>query len=110
MSWFKKEPSQIITFYSYSTDNQFYIGRHTEEGVAQIDDEVSTEMTVASKDLTKATVDYSTSKASVKVSETNIFEVTKAEVEEKLKAFEATLTNEAGDIEKEIEKMEVTID
>lgn len=103
MNWFKKDSSKIIKFQSYSTDTQFYISGYTEEGVAQIDDKVSTEMTVASKDLTKVTVDYSTSKDSVKVSETNIFEVTKAEVE-------ATLTNEAGDIEKEIEKMEVTID
>jgi K(+)-stimulated pyrophosphate-energized sodium pump len=81
---------------------------HTEEGVAQIDDEVLIKMTVASKDLVKGTVDYSTVKDDVKVSETIIFEGTKAAVEKELKAFEATLTNEAGDVEKVIEKMDIT--
>jgi K(+)-stimulated pyrophosphate-energized sodium pump len=84
------------------------LGGHTEEGVAQIKDEVSIEMTVASKDLAKATVDYYTMKDGVKVSETIIFEGTKAAVEKELEAFEATLTNEAGDVEKVIEKMDIT--
>jgi len=84
------------------------LGGHAEEGVTQIDDEVSIEMTVASKDLAKATVDYSTMKDGVKVSETIVFEGTKAEVENELKAFEATLTNEAGEDEKVIEKVDIT--
>jgi len=84
------------------------LGGHAEEGVTQIDDEVSIEMTVASKDLAKATIDYSTTKDGVKVVETIVFEGTKAEVERELKAFEATLTNEAGEVEKVIEKMDVT--
>ena len=83
------------------------LGGHAEEGLAQIEDEVSIEMTVASQDLAKATVDYSTIKDGTKVTETIIFEGTKAEVEAQLKAFEATLTNEAGNVEKVIEKMEV---
>ena len=65
-------------------------------------------MTVASKDLAKATVDYSTMKDGVKVSETIIFEGTKAEVEKELNAFEATLKNEAGEVEKVIEKIDIT--
>ncbi len=84
------------------------LGGHAEEGVTQIDDEVSIEMTVASKDLAKATIDYSTTKDGVKVVETIVFEGTKAEVEKELKAFEATLTNEAGEVEKVIEKMDIT--
>jgi K(+)-stimulated pyrophosphate-energized sodium pump len=84
------------------------LGGHAEEGVAQIEDEVSIEMTAASQDLAKATVVYSTLEDGVKVSEIINFEGTKAEVEEKLKAFEATLTNKAGDVEKVIEKMDIT--
>jgi K(+)-stimulated pyrophosphate-energized sodium pump len=84
------------------------LGGHAEEGVAQIEDEVSIEMTAASQDLAKATVVYSTLEDGVKVSEIINFEGTKAEVEKKLKAFEATLTNEAGDVEKVIEKMDIT--
>ena len=84
------------------------LGGHAEEGVAQIEDEVSIEMTVASKDLAKATVDYSSMEDGVKVSETIVFEGTKAEVEKELKAFEATLTNEAGEVEKVIERMDIT--
>ncbi len=87
------------------------LGGHTSEtATASIEDEISIEMTVASKDLAKATVDYSTMKDGVKVYETIIFEGTKAEVEKELKAFEATLTNEAGEVEKVVEKMEVTKD
>ncbi len=85
------------------------LGGHTSESeTASIEDEVSIEMTVASKDLAKATVDYSTMKDGVKVSETIIFEGTKAEVEKELNAFEATLTNEAGEVEKVIEKIDIT--
>jgi len=87
------------------------LGGHTSEtATASVEDEISIEMTVASKDLAKATVDYSTMKDGVKVSETIIFEGTKAEVEKELKAFEATLTNEKGEVEKVVEKMEVTKD
>ena len=85
------------------------LGGHTSETeTASIEDEVSIEMTVASKDLAKATVDYSTMKDGVKVSETIIFEGTKAEVEKELNAFEATLKNEAGEVEKVIEKIDIT--
>jgi K(+)-stimulated pyrophosphate-energized sodium pump len=84
------------------------LGGHTEEGVAQVEDEVSIEMTVDSKDLAKATIDYSTMKEGEKVSETIIFEGTKAEVEKELKAFEASLTNEAGEVERVIEKIDIT--
>jgi K(+)-stimulated pyrophosphate-energized sodium pump len=84
------------------------LGGHAEEGVAEIEEEVSIEMTVASKGLAKATVDYSTMEDGMKVSETIIFEGTKAEVEKELKAFEATLTNEAGEVEKVIERMDIT--
>ena len=83
------------------------LGGHAEEGVSQIDDEVSIEMTVESQDLAKATVDYSTMKDGVEVSETVVFEGTKAEVEKELQAFEATLTNEAGDVEKVIERVDI---
>ncbi len=85
------------------------LGGHGEETVlTSIEDEASIEMTVNSKDLAKATVDYSTTIKGEKVSETIIFEGTKAEVEKELKAFEATLTNEAGEVEKVIEKMDIT--
>ncbi|WP_299124991.1 sodium-translocating pyrophosphatase [uncultured Winogradskyella sp.] len=79
-----------------------------ETGLATNDQDVSIEMTIDSKDLAKATVDYSTTKDGEKVSETIIFEGTKAEVEKKLNDFEATLTNDAGEVEKVIEKVDIT--
>ena len=85
------------------------LGGHDDEtGLANNEEEVSIEMTVDSKDIAKATVDFSTMKDGEKVFETIVFEGSKAEVEKKLKAFEATLTNEAGDVEKVIEKVDIT--
>ena len=85
------------------------LGGHADEtGLANNEEEVSIEMTVDSKDIAKATVDFSTMKDGEKVFETIVFEGSKAEVEKKLKAFEATLTNEAGDVEKVIEKVDIT--
>ena len=85
------------------------LGGHADEtAMVNIDDEVSIEMTVASKDLAKATVDYFTMEDGQKVSMTVVFEGTKAEVENELNAFEATLKNEAGEVEKVIEKLDIT--
>jgi K(+)-stimulated pyrophosphate-energized sodium pump len=83
-------------------------GHSSETATASIEDEISIEMTVESKDLAKATVDYSTRVEGEKVSETIIFEGTKADVEKELNAFEATLINEAGKVEKIIEKIDIT--
>lgn len=85
------------------------LGGHADEtGLAVNEDEVSIEMTVDSKDLAKATVDYSTLKDGVKVKETITFKGTKEEVEKELQAFEASLKNEAGEVEKIIEKVDIT--
>ncbi|WP_178990155.1 sodium-translocating pyrophosphatase [Winogradskyella schleiferi] len=85
------------------------LGGHTEEtGLASIEEEVSIEMTVDSEDMAKATVDYSIMTNGEKVMETIIFEGTKSQVENSLKTFEASLTNEAGDVEKVIEKIDIT--
>ncbi|APY08825.1 sodium-translocating pyrophosphatase [Winogradskyella sp. J14-2] len=85
------------------------LGGHTsEEGLANNEDEVSIEMTVASKDMAKATVNYSTIKNGEKVSEVITFEGSEAEVKKELDAFEATVKNEAGDIEKVIENINIT--
>ena len=85
------------------------IALSSESGLAlSNNEEVSIEMTVQSKDLAKATVDYSTIKEGEKVSETIVFEGTKAEVEKELMAFEASLTNEAGEVKKVIEKIDIT--
>jgi len=83
-------------------------GHSSETAMATIEDEVSIEMTVKSKDMATATVDYSTMKDGEKVMETITFEGTQVEVEKELKAFEASLKNEAGDVEKVIEKVEIT--
>jgi K(+)-stimulated pyrophosphate-energized sodium pump len=76
-----------------------------ETGLANNSEEVSIEMTVDSKDLASATVDYSTMKDGEKVLETIVFEGTQAEVESDLKAFEASL--DKGDIKKVIEKVDI---
>ncbi|MBC2846350.1 sodium-translocating pyrophosphatase [Winogradskyella flava] len=83
-------------------------GHSSETAMATIEDEVSIEMTVKSKDMATATVDYSTMKDGEKVMETITFEGTQVEVEKELKAFEASLKNEAGDVEKVIEKVDIT--
>ena len=84
------------------------LGGHGDEtAMASNEDEVTIEMTVESKDMAKATVDYSTLKDGVKVMETITFEGTEAEVEKELKAFEAAVTNEAGEVQKVIEKVDI---
>ncbi|WP_179020982.1 sodium-translocating pyrophosphatase [Winogradskyella forsetii] len=85
------------------------LGGHTEEtGLASSDENVSIEMTIDSENMAKATVDYSVMKDGEKVLETIVFEGTKAQVENSLKTFEASLTNKAGDVEKVIEKIDIT--
>jgi len=78
-----------------------------EDGLANNEQEVSIEMTIESKDLAKATVNYTTMKEGKKVSEVITFEGTEAEVEKELNAFETSLTNEAGEVEKVIEKVDI---
>ena len=85
------------------------LGGHADEtGLANINEEVSIEMTADSEITTKATVDYSIIKNGEKVLKTITFEGTKAQVEGSLKSFEASLTNKAGEIEKVIEKIDIS--
>ena len=63
------------------------LGGHSDETGLVHSEEVSVEMTVDSKDLAKATIDYSTMKDGEKVAEIIVFEGTKAEVEKEIKAF-----------------------
>jgi K(+)-stimulated pyrophosphate-energized sodium pump len=83
-------------------------GHANETGLANSDENVSVEMKVTSNDISKATVDYSTMINGKKVQSTITFEGTKAEVEKKLKTFEASLTNEAGEVQKVIEKVDIS--
>ena len=85
------------------------LGGHADEtGLANKEEEVSIEMTVDAIDSAIATVDYFEIKDGEKVSETIVFEGTKAQVEKELKAFEATLTNDAGEVKKIIEKIDIS--
>ncbi|WP_179319082.1 sodium-translocating pyrophosphatase [Winogradskyella helgolandensis] len=85
------------------------LGGHADEtGFANDDTEVSIEMTVDSQDLAKATVNYSTIKEGKKTSEVIIFEGTQVEVKKELNAFEASLRNEADDVIKVIEKVDIS--
>jgi K(+)-stimulated pyrophosphate-energized sodium pump len=84
------------------------LGGHADETALTDTENISIEMTVDSKDLAKATVDYSKMVEGEKVLETIVFEGSKTEVEKELKAFEATLKNEAGEVEKVIEKVDST--
>jgi len=63
---------------------------------------------MTSEDIAKATVNFTTQKDGKKVSEVVVFEGTKAEVESELNAFEATLKNDAGDVLKVIERIDIT--
>jgi K(+)-stimulated pyrophosphate-energized sodium pump len=83
-------------------------GHSSDEGLANNEDEVSIEMTVESKDMAKATVNYSTVKDGKKVSEVITFEGTEAEVKKELEAFEATVKTEVKDVEKIIEEVNIT--
>ena len=80
------------------------LGGHAEETALANNEDVSIEMTIDSKDLAKATVDYSIIKEGKKISETVIFEGTKADVEKEIKSFESSLSNSNGGVEKVIEK------
>lgn len=85
------------------------LGGHTsEEGLANNEDEVSIEMTIESKDMAKATVNYSTIKNGEKISEVITFEGTEAEVKKELEAFEATVKSDGKDVEKIIEEVKIT--
>lgn len=83
-------------------------GHASDEGLANNEDEVSIEMTVESKDMAKATVNYSTTKDGKKVSEVITFEGTEAEVKKELEAFEATVKTSADKVEKVIEDIKIT--
>jgi K(+)-stimulated pyrophosphate-energized sodium pump len=85
------------------------LGGHTsEEGLVNNEDEVSIEMTIESKDMAKATVNYSTIKNGEKVSEVITFEGTEAEVKKELDAFEASVKSKADNVEKVIENINIT--
>lgn len=83
-------------------------GHASDEGLANNEDEVSIEMTVESKDMAKATVNYSTMKDGEKVSEVITFEGTEAEVKKELEAFETTVKTDAKDVQKIIENINIT--
>ncbi|MDY2585769.1 sodium-translocating pyrophosphatase [Winogradskyella aquimaris] len=83
-------------------------GHSSEEGLANIEDEVSIEMTLDAKDMAKATVNYSTVKEGEKVSETIVFEGTEAEVKKELEAFEASIKTDANKVEKVIKEVKIT--
>jgi K(+)-stimulated pyrophosphate-energized sodium pump len=83
-------------------------GHASDEGLANNEDEVSIEMTVESKDMAKATVNYSTTKDGKKVSEVITFEGTEAEVKKELEDFEETVKTSADKVEKVIEDIKIT--
>ena len=84
------------------------LGGHADEtGLANTLD-VNVNMTVASKDIAKATVNYTAINGNEKTSEVAIFEGTKAEVESELKTFETSLTNASGEVVRVIEKIDIT--
>ena len=83
------------------------LGGHADEtGLANTLD-VNVNMTVASKDIAKATVNYTAINGNEKTSEVAIFEGTKAEVESELKTFETSLTNASGEVVRVIEKIDI---
>ncbi|MDB9755770.1 sodium-translocating pyrophosphatase, partial [Winogradskyella sp.] len=84
------------------------LGGHADEtGLANTLD-VNVNMTVDSKDIAKATVNYTAINGNEKTSEVAIFEGTKAEVESELKTFETSLTNASGEVVRVIEKIDIT--
>eukprot|EP01093_Parvamoeba_rugata_P013837 TRINITY_DN432_c0_g5_i1.p1 TRINITY_DN432_c0_g5~~TRINITY_DN432_c0_g5_i1.p1 ORF type:complete len:120 (-),score=38.56 TRINITY_DN432_c0_g5_i1:161-481(-) len=86
------------------------LGGHANDiGLANIEEDFSIEMTIDSEDIEAvATVDYSTIKDGEKILKTIVFKGTKTQVENSLKTFEASLTNKAGEVEKVIEKIDIT--
>ncbi|MUU77812.1 sodium-translocating pyrophosphatase [Winogradskyella endarachnes] len=79
-----------------------------DEAYANNEEEVSIEMTVDSKDSAIATVDYFVIENGEKVTESIVFEGTKAEVEKELKAFEKTLKDNTGKVKKVIKKTAIS--
>ncbi|RNC84230.1 MAG: sodium-translocating pyrophosphatase [Winogradskyella sp.] len=80
------------------------LGGHTEEGYAQLEDEVTIEMTVEAGDLATATITYTTSENGEEVVREKVITGTKSEVETKLKAFESTKVYSKS----KIKKVEIT--
>ncbi|WP_461597697.1 sodium-translocating pyrophosphatase [Winogradskyella sp.] len=83
-------------------------GHSSEEGLVNIEDEVSIEMAVDSEDMAKATVNYFTMKDGEKVSEEIVFEGTEAEVKKEIEAFEATIKTGTHKVEKVIDEVKIT--
>lgn len=86
------------------------LGGHTEDGVAMVNKtkEVTIEMNVESEQLAEAIVTYATTVDGELVTEEVVYNGTKSEVEEKLKAFEkATIEKKGTATEITIEKVEI---
>lgn len=85
------------------------LGDHTTDStLTSVSNDLSVEMTMTSADTAKATVNYATLKDGKKVSEVVVFEGSKAEVENQLNAFEASLKNNATELEKVIKNVVIT--
>jgi K(+)-stimulated pyrophosphate-energized sodium pump len=82
-------------------------GHSTETALAEVEEEITVEMTKENADMATATVQYSTLKEGEKVSETITFEGTESEVHKQLEAFETGIAKSSGAVEKVIEKVDI---
>ncbi|MDO1502527.1 sodium-translocating pyrophosphatase [Winogradskyella maritima] len=83
------------------------LGGHTEEGVAQLSDEVKVEMNVDSKDLAKATIVYTTTINGEEVQKKETFTGTKSEVKAQIDKFESEHETDAKATKPVIEKVKI---
>ena len=65
------------------------LGGHTEEGLAEIEDEINVEVTMDSEELAEATIKYTVVENGEEVTKTETFKGSESEVKAKLEAFEA---------------------
>ena len=82
-------------------------GHSTEEGLANAEVEMEVTMDDNSADLAQATITYTAVENGEEVTKEETFSGTQAEVEEKMKAFEAKVKTIESDTKKVIKKMEV---
>ncbi|WP_422105959.1 sodium-translocating pyrophosphatase [Winogradskyella sp.] len=79
------------------------------EGLANYtaEEEINKEIVMTSDNNATATVEYTKVVNGEEMTETKTFEGTEAEVEQQLKAFEASLKNESGEIKRVIDKIDI---
>ncbi|WP_411766652.1 sodium-translocating pyrophosphatase [Winogradskyella sp. A3E31] len=83
------------------------LGGHTEEGLAQVEDEINVEVTMNADELAEATITYTVTENGEEITKNETFKGTEAEVKAKLEAFEAQHTATDAEVKKVIKEVNI---